>query len=70
MVQQAVHSAPLDKHTRDTETAEVRLPCIGGKHSRQILQSSEKRFRHCGKGMGHFFCHKDFIFAFGDVVNG
>ncbi len=29
-----------------------------------------KTFRHCGEGIGHFFRHVGFIFAFGDVANG
>ncbi len=43
---------------------------MAGNIPAKYRERQKKTFRHCGEGMGNFFRHMAFIFAFGDVANG
>ena len=45
-------------------------PAMAQKIPAKYRDRQKKRFRHCGEGVGHFFRHMGFIFAFGDVASG
>ena len=65
--QKAMHSAISVRFGKGRD-APRRL--MAGNIPAKYRDRQKNTFRHCGEGMGHFFRHMAFIFAFGDVANG